>query len=178
MSDEVEVKEGKAAPAFDYKAPAAELRPVIEETVKAQIEALPGIEKGFPAVLKSAQLGAPTPKKDFYNWIRTGKSHIKAALQEGTTAEGGYLVPDDELGRIVAKRDEESLVARLGATTFNTDRDVFNIPTEGTSLTKFTIVAEEGALGDAGEETTVGQAAVTLYKIFKPIKVSEEPLEH
>jgi len=157
--------------------PAADPADAIAEKVLAKLNALPGIEKGFPAVLKVANLGDPDPKKDFYNWIRTGKSHIKAALQEGTTTEGGYLVPDDELGRIVAKRDEESLVARLGATTFNTDRDVFNIPTEGTSLTKFTIVAEEGAIGDAEEEPTFGQAAVTLYKFMKLIKVAEELLE-
>jgi HK97 family phage major capsid protein len=54
---------------------------------------------------------------------------------------------------------------------------VFNIPTEGTALTKFTIVAEEGAISGAEEEGTFGQAAVTIYNFKKLIKVSEELLE-
>ena len=160
--------------------------------------------KVAPGQMKVAGLGDPDPVEDYRRWLATGeakiKKHInqeaelpykmlnmetgmletikvKAALQEGTDSEGGYLVPADELGRIIAKRDEIALLPRLGAVGFTTDRDVFNIPTEGTAMTKFTIVAEEGAISAAQNEPDFGQAAVTLYNFKKLIKISEELLE-
>jgi HK97 family phage major capsid protein len=44
-------------------------------------------------------------------------------------------------------------------------------------MTKFTIVAEEGAITAAENEPTFAQVAVTLYNFKKLIKVSEELLE-
>jgi len=162
--------------------------------VAAKLADLPGFEKGMPFINTKSNLGDPDPVNDFYNYIRTGKGKIpehlnkdaeitvrgktyKAALQEGTTTEGGYLVPAGELGRIIEQRDEASLVARLGVTPFTTDRDVFNIPTEATAMTKFTIVAEEGAISDAENEPVFGQAAVTLYAFEKTVLVSWQLLE-
>jgi HK97 family phage major capsid protein len=154
-----------------------------------------------PGQMKNAHLGDPDPTEDFYRWIATGngkiKKHlnreaelphleynkvtnqfeykmIKAPLQEGTDSEGGYLVPAGELGRIIAKRDEASLISRLGASIFTTDRDVFNIPTEGTAMTAFTIVAEEGAVSAAQNEPDFGQLAATIYKFMKVILMSSE----
>jgi len=163
------------------------------ERVAAKLAAMPGIEKGAPVFLKYGRSGDIEPREDFLNWMRTGKYKIpvhtnhnaeftvkgktyKGALQEGGTTEGRYLVPADELGRIIEQRDEESLVARLGAAVFTTDRDRFNIPVESTALTKFTIVAEEGAISAAEEEPAIGQEAITLYKFMKLIKVSDEIL--
>lgn len=175
-----------------------------EQVTAAVTKAMAEVEGKFktpPNVMKAANLGDPDPSEDFYRWIATGKGQIKmhlnkdaqlpylminrstgvaevkylkAAIQEGTTTEGGYLVPSGELGRIISKRDEVSLVSRLGASTFDTDRDVYNIPTEGTAMTKFTIVAEEGAVSAAENEPTFGQEAVTLYKFMKVIKLSAE----
>jgi HK97 family phage major capsid protein len=139
--------------------------------------------------MRAANLGDPDPIQDFYSWIRTGKGQIKkhdvyhdfgsykAALQEGADDEGGYLVPADELGRIIAKRGETGLIDRLGVSTFTTDRDVFNIPTEGTAMAKFTIVAEEGPITAAENEPTFGQADVKIYNFKKLIKISEELME-
>jgi len=162
--------------------------------VAAKLAALPGFEKGMPFINTKSNLGDPDPSEDFYNWMRTGKYKIpvhlnkdaeitvkgrtiKGALQEGGTTEGRYLVPAGELGRIVEQRDEESLVARLGAAVFTTDRDRFNIPVESTAMTKFTIVAEEGAISDAENDPAIGQAAVTVYKFNKLVKVSDELME-
>lgn len=160
--------------------------------------------KVAPGQMKSAQLGDPDPVEDYYRFLATGeakiKAHVnheaelpfkyldqesgsiksikvKAALQEGTDGEGGYLVPAQELGRIIEMRDEVALMPKVGAMQFTTDRDVFNIPTEGTALTKYTIVAEEGAITGAEEEPAFGQVAVTIYNFKKLIKVSEELLE-
>lgn len=190
-----ETKETPQVEPVDIKALAAELAPSIKEAVAAQVQALwnesPTVKGGIvaPGVMKHAQLGDPDPVQDFFSWIRTGKGQIKkhtvvhdfgtykAALQEGTDGEGGYLVPADELGRIIAKRAETGLMDRLGVATFTTDRDVFNIPTEGTAMTKFTIVSEEGAITAAENEPTFGQNDVKIYNFKKLIKISEELLE-
>ena len=147
-----------------------------------------------PEHLKTANLGDPDPVQDFNEWVVTGKGKIKAhtvmaelsdgrggkvkaALQEGTDSEGGYLVPADYLNRIIEKRSEMSLLSRLGVQTYSTDRDQFTFPTEGTSMTAFTIVAEEADMSAAENEPTFGSAGtppVTLYKFKKLIKISEE----
>jgi len=198
---EEEVKEPTPAPVIDMDAITKQVteaaKAAVAEAVKEMWDAEVTNPKGLlhpPNLMKHANLGDPDPSEDFYNWVRTGKGKIKehtvkaelpdgrggtykAALQEGATDEGGYLVPAGELGRIIEKRDEVALLPKVGASQFTTDRDVFNIPTEGTALTKFTIVAEEGAISGAENEPTFGQADITLYNFKKLIKVSEELLE-
>ena len=180
--DENIVEESKAEePKVDIKAIADEIRKSIVEELKAA----PGIEKGertikAPAVVEG--LGEKSYKSAFWDYVRTGEvSNIrkasKAALQEGTTTEGGYLVPDDEYGSIIAKRDEESIISKLGLMRVTTNRDKYNFPTENASLAKFTLVAEEGAISAAEEEPTFAQVSVPVYKFTKLIKVSEELLE-
>jgi len=191
--EEIEVK--AVVPEIDYTKLTAAMKPMVDEAVKAFANAPP--EKPNVLVPKNtikSKDGDIDPTEDYYNWLKTGVGKIKehtvtrefkrfdgstykAALQEGTAGEGGYLVPAGELGQIIAKRDEASLLPKLGASMFNTDRDVFNIPTEGTAMTKFTIVAEEGAISGAENEPTFGQEAVTIYKFNKLIKVSDELLE-
>lgn len=168
-------------PEVDIKAIADEIRKSIVEELKAA----PGIERGertikAPAVVEG--LGEKSYKSAFWDYVRTGEvSNIrkasKAALQEGTTTEGGYLVPDDEYGSIIAKRDEESIISKLGLMRVTTDRDKYNFPTENASLAKFTLVAEEGAISAAEEEPTFAQVSVPVYKFTKLIKISEELLE-
>jgi len=156
----------------------------MKKSIVEELKAAPGREKGKPTVKSPAvidHVGQPDYRKSWYHYIRTGETadlrKAKAALQEGTPGEGGYLVPDDEYGSIIAKRDEESLISKLGLNRVTTDRDMFNYPTEDTSLTKFTLVAEEGAISAAEEEPTIGQASIPIYKFTKLIKVSDELLE-
>ena len=168
-------------PEVDIKAIADEIRKSIVEEMKAA----PGIERGertikAPAVIDG--LGEKSYKSAFWDYVRTGEAAnirkaSKAALQEGTTTEGGYLVPDDEYGSIIAKRDEESIISKLGLMRVTTNRDKYNFPTENASLAKFTLVAEEGAISAAEEEPTFAQVSVPVYKFTKLIKISEELLE-
>jgi HK97 family phage major capsid protein len=178
----------------DEELTAESVKAIVSDALKAFAgEPKKAPKKVAPGQMKKAHLGDPDPESDFYTWLATGKAKIKAhtnhdaelpvmvsdseggmkhikvkaALQEGADDEGGYLVPAGELGRIIEKRDEAALMPRLGAMQFTTDRDVYNIPTEGTALTKFTIVAEEGAITGAQEEPTFGQSAVTLYNFKK-----------
>jgi HK97 family phage major capsid protein len=182
MDENIVENEVKAEePEVDIKAIADEIRKSIVEELKAA----PGIERGertikAPAVIDG--LGEKSYKSAFWDYVRTGEvSNIrkasKAALQEGTTTEGGYLVPDDEYGSIIAKRDEESIISKLGLMRVTTNRDKYNFPTENASLAKFTLVAEEGAISAAEEEPTFAQVSVPVYKFTKLIKISEELLE-
>lgn len=200
MNENENENEQGVTPMTDYEAMAEAMRPVIRDVVSEEIKALAGeppLKTGLlltaPNLMTHAHPGDPDPEQDFYGWVRTGKARVpkhivtrevksggrtfKGALQEGYDSEGGYLVPADVLLRIIEKRSEQSLLDRLGATAFTTDRDKFNIPTEGTSMTKFTIVAEEGDISAAENEPTFGQVAVTLYKFMKLVKVSTELME-
>ena len=187
MDEEKTVEKEQAPvdePKVDVKALADEIRKSVIEELKAE----PGIERGkktakAPATIDS--LGEADYTKAFWHYIKTGEtSDLRKAiklnavpLNEGTPAQGGYLVPDDEYGRIVAKRDEESIISRLGLLRVTTDRDKYNFPVEATSLSRFTIVAEEGPISAAEDEPVFGQEPITIYNFKKLIKVSEEILE-
>jgi len=179
MTDEIKetIVEKKPVEQVDIKALLDDMKKSIVEELKAA----PGQVKGAPTVVKAEHMGAPDYKKAFMHYIRTGETAMinkaKAALQEGTTTEGGYLVPDDEHGSIIAKRDEDSIISKLGILRATTNRDIYNFPVEDTSLTKFSIVSEEGAISDAQEEPTFAQKDVVVYKFIKEIKVSDELLE-
>lgn len=193
-----------AAPEIDYEKITAgvvkALTPAIGEITEAQFKALLDEQADVPAFLipkevigKHANLGDPDPVEDFYSYIKTGQAKIKkhwnrdamlpigrngamvkAALQEGTDSEGGYLVPADELGRIIEKRDEQNILSQLGIAGYTTDRDVFNFPAEDTAMTNFTIVAEEATHTPAQNEPDFAQPAATIYKFMKVVKISEE----
>ena len=155
---------------------------------------LPAWAGGFN-LMKIAEPGSDVGgNKAFRHWLRTGDrvpygkvyaeaaknqievnddlSEVKAALQGQTDAEGGYLVPDDFFNQVVAKRDDMSVIRRAGATIIQTSLDRVLIPTEGTSMAKFAITSEEGAVNE--DEPTFGQAIAVVYKGTKLVKVSEE----
>jgi len=90
-----------------------------------------------------------------------------------TGAEGGYLVPDPLLNRIVAKRDLQSWVRQAPCQYFTTEADHLLIPVEDTRTADFTETAESAAFTN---ETTgnVGQIDLALKKYTKYWKVSYE----
>jgi len=133
-----------------------------------------------PAIIKAENLGDPDPNKAFIHYLRSGervkglKANV-APMGESTAAQGGYAVPDDFLGTIVEKRNELSIPRMAGATIIQTNRDVLNIPVEGTSQTYFTRGTEISAVDE--DEPGLGQVAVTVYPFTKLVKVSEDLLE-
>lgn len=176
---------------------ANEIKTLVEQAVSDAVkpEKLGGILTSgqAPAYMKTANLGDPDPVEDFARWIITGEGRIKrhevnanlpngrggtvkAALQEGTDSEGGYLVPADVLSTIIQKRSEMSLLGRLGVQVFTTDREQFIFPVEDSAMTRFSIVAEEADMSTAENEPTFASAAsgVNLYKFKKLVKISEE----
>jgi HK97 family phage major capsid protein len=173
MAGAVQTPESSAALSVD------QVRQVVADELKA-LQAAPAIASAgimaAPALKRVTDLGfAHDDKKSFLHWIKTGdKGAVKAALQEDTTTEGGYLVPEDLLKEIIAKRGEISIARACGARVIQTGLKVVDIPAENTKLTNFVLTAEEGAVDEA--EPVFAQVQVTAYKYTRLIKVSDELL--
>lgn len=179
-----EQEEKVETPQVDVKAELDAFKKSFLAELKEELKAEKGEPKGDATIKAPAVIdhrGQPDYRKSFWHYVRTGETSelrkAKAALNEGTTTEGGFLVPDDEYGSIIAKRDENSILSRLGVRRVTTDRDKFNFPTENASLSKFSLVAEEGPISAAEDEPTFAQNDVVVYNFKKLIKVSEELME-
>lgn len=121
----------------------------------------------------------------FKSWMQTGQSNHELIEPDGgwmktsgvtnltTAAEGGYLVPDPLLNRIIAKRDLASWVRQAPVQIFQTEADHILIPVEDTRYADFTSTAESA--GYTNDTTgNVGQINLALTKYTSYIKVSEE----
>ena len=178
---ETEVKETKSD--IDYNkigemikgavAPISEKVEAMEKSINAPSSELGGLAVGN--IKKVTELGfKEDATKSFMHWIKTGDEiAAKGALQEGTSNEGGYIVPDDFYNRIVEKRDYVSVPRKAGARVISTSRDVMKIPVEGTAAS-FSITSEEGSYSES--EPLIGEVSVTIYKFTNLVKVSEELL--
>ncbi len=169
----------------------------MNEAIKAAVaEALKGVVVPNSAGVKTVNVNTKTTRgfaddavKGFCHWVITGRKNealipagvseddwkdpaFKAAMQGQTDSEGGYAVPDDFYNRIVAKRNETSVVRRMGIVSIPTSLDRILVPAEGTSATKFVVVAEEGTYDE--NEPTLAQVVITVHKLTKLIKISEE----
>jgi len=141
-------------------------------------------KKGLHSIKKVSDLGDDnTGSKAFWHYIKTGErvrglvqdDEVKAGLQVGAAAEGGYLVPDDFYGSIVEQRDELSWPRQAGVQIIQTDRDVMKIPTESTAIAEFAVTAEEATFGS--DLPVFGEVSITVYKFTKNIVVSQELLD-
>lgn len=130
---------------------------------------------GAPAIKKVTGRGfSDDAVKSFLWWIKTGDERaVKAANQEDTDTEGGFLVPDDFRATIIQKRDELSLVRQIpGITHIQTDLKLVNIPMESSSTTALTLTAEEAAYTEV--EPTFSEKAITVYKYTRTTIISNE----
>ena len=196
MTEEIKSAETPQAPPVEAKSIEIDyekLASLVAEKLDAPLKS-----KAVPAVLHSENVGDPDPFKSVSKWL-IGNDDVKAlgalnarlvsrdeieflpsksfkaAYQEGTASEGGTLVPNDFYAGIIAKRDQASIARRAGARVFRTSRDVIDIPYEDTSVTNFTLTAEEAAYNEA--EATFGNAQAIVYKYTKMNKISEELIE-
>ena len=149
-----------------------------EEGLSAKAEELKtwAEEKGNPLVMEESKPGGDHDGMDtFRYWMKTGdETAARKALQEGTGSEGGFLVPDDFVARITEKRDNASFVRAMGVQVLQTSRDAIDVPTEGTSLTKFSRTAEEGAVST--NDPSFAQNNIIVHKWTKMTKISDELL--
>jgi HK97 family phage major capsid protein len=167
-----------------------------EEALKAWKE-----EKGEVAIKQITKPGSGgTPEggdmETFRYWMKTGDDVAarksltevnergearpaigtdKKTLSGLSGAAGEYLIPDDFVAGIIAKRDPLSFPRRMGVTVRQTNLHVLNLPAEDTSLTKFTRQAELGTF--TTNDPTFKQNLVTVEKWTKNTNISQEQLD-
>ncbi len=182
LVDQTIAEKEKAKADAEAKAKAdADAKTALTEQVKATVaEALKGVVVpsgagvAVPNIKKVTERGFATDEmKSFLHWIRTGDDvAYKAAMQGQTDPEGGYAVPDDFYNQVVAKRNEVSVMRQCGVQVMQTSLDRLLVPVEDTAATKFVVTAEEGSYSE--NEPTLNQVAITVHKMTKLIKISEE----
>lgn len=107
--------------------------------------------------------------KNYRAWMRTGI--LNAAMQEGTTTEGGYTVPVPMYSEIVQGLQDVSIFRGAGARVIPMTRWKMDVPTL-TNSTKAILTAEEAGVSQV--EPTVGTVQAVAYKYTKLSKVSKE----
>jgi HK97 family phage major capsid protein len=98
------------------------------------------------------------------------ESEARAALQEGTAAEGGYLVPTPMRAEVLRLVKDYGIARRL-ATVLPMDSQTLSVPDIATKPA-VTIVAEEGTIQQS--EPTFGQNLLTAKKLIAYSVVSRE----
>ena len=152
--------------------------------------------KGFPAAVQPKwvreQMGttqkeeADVYKEAFSRWFRDRSPNAQnfwnsadpkftRAMEEGTDAEGGYLVPEDWRDELIHDPGVPGSVIRPSCRVIQTTRDAGNLPTFGTAT--WAGIAEEGAYTGAESTPTIGQVAFTIWKSGGLVRVSSELLE-
>jgi HK97 family phage major capsid protein len=132
-----------------------------------------------PATKKLTTKGfSNEPMQALMHWLKTGdevgaRQSLKAAMNEGTGSQGGFLVPEDYATQIVDKRDETWIGAKLPVQRYTTSRDIFNIADQD-SKSDFAFVAEAGAANF--DEPTFTNSAITIYTASLAMKVSNQLL--
>jgi len=160
----------------------------VETVSKADFDALKGqldIILKSPA-LKTAEVSLSQAEeikansdnelKAFENYARYGtkSSNLKAALNEGTAAQGGYLVPVQYSNDLVVQRRYLSILRAAGAKVIKVDgTNSFKVPTMTDSAAA--VLTAEAASFDE-KEPTFGEVTFVPYKYTKLVKASDETL--
>ena len=123
----------------------------------------------FKAWMQTGQINQSliVPDESYLNIKTTGVTNLT------TGDQGGYLVPDPLLNRIIAKRDLASWVRQAPCSYFSTPADHLLIPIEDTRHADFVSTAEEAAYSQ-DTTRTVAQKDLALVKYTKELRVSEE----
>lgn len=170
------------APPVDSAAKISEL----ENALKSMGEKLDIVLKS-PAV-KTAEVSQPVSEADikaaeqaaevkaFEHYARTGErtKGLKAAINEGTSSQGGYLVPIQYSNDLVVARRYLSILRAAGAKVIKVDgTNSFKVPTM-TDSAAAVLTAEAAAFDE--KEPTFGEVAFVPYKYTKLVKASDEAL--
>ena len=109
----------------------------------------------------------------FWKSMRSKTSFdVQNALQVGTDAEGGYLVPSEFERTLVQALEEQNIFRQLARviTTASGDRKIPVVASKGTA----SWVEEEGTIPESDD--AFGQVSIGVYKLATVIKISEELL--
>ncbi|MBV6425325.1 MAG: hypothetical protein NAOJABEB_03142 [Steroidobacteraceae bacterium] len=119
--------------------------------------------------------------KGYLHYIRTGdlaglgvKAYNNTDMNIGTPADGGYAVPTGLHNEIIARRDELSLVPKLGVRRIPGKGTTVRVPVDGEADVLFTSVNEAAPIGQ--DAPALGYVDMTLVKYAKYITLSWELL--
>ena len=115
------------------------------------------------------------PMEAMKYWWRTGDDiAAKATLVEGTNNNGGYLVPKDFYDRIIARRDELSLLSQVPVMRLTTSRRQIDVPAVSAQSSS-AYVAESGA-ANFSEPDFANTKVITIFRNNISMKMSNELL--
>ncbi len=154
------------------------------KAIQQRVDDLERLVSGAPARVSGYAVGGDTDSrvrderavKAWNVYVRTGdRSALKAALQEGTPSEGGYIVPQVHSAELVAALKDASVLRQAGARVIRVGRaSSFKVPTM-TQSGAAVLTSEEGSFSE--KEPTFGEVTFTPWKYTKLVKVSDELLE-
>lgn len=136
---------------------------------------------GAPMLNTKTRLG-DSEERAFAHYLRTGdasgisetRAYNNTDMNIGTSADGGYAVPTGLYNQIIARRDELSLVPKLGLRNIPGKGLTVNVAIDGEADVLFTSVAEANSIGQ--DAPALGTKAFTLVKYAKYITLSWELL--
>lgn len=128
-------------------------------------------------------------RRAFKTYLRVGQEGLRydalKVLQEGVDTQGGYLVPDDILSRLIAKEPAPtSLASRV--TTLTTGRDRLTVPrvvyttdNQYTSGMRVTWTGEIPASATTHRvtEPSFGQASISIYTAMMSLPLTNDMVE-
>lgn len=103
--------------------------------------------------------------------MRTGFRLVTNVLQEGTDADGGYLVPEQWEKGIIDKLTDQNIMRSLGTTITTTGLTRLNIAATKPAASW---IEESGAIQFS--DATFDQMTIDAYKLHVAVKVTEELL--
>lgn len=119
---------------------------------------------------KTAKTGRASDayKAEFLNYIKTHRA--TNALQEGTSSEGGYLVPTEFENQLYEARNSVDPIFELAGriSLGSLEKSVPYVASEGAAA----LIAEEGSYGDTDD--AFAQVMMHAYKFGRICKVSDE----
>ncbi|MGC9395386.1 MAG: phage major capsid protein [Anaerolineae bacterium] len=142
----------------------AQIKGLIDEVIEPYLT--PESKAGAPAQATEEKKAAAL--KAFGIYLHSGSTK---AMEEGTAAEGGYLVPEQYYAELVRGLKDASVVRRAGARVVQMTSDTMEVPTL-THAVAAVLTDEEAAYDD--EDPTIGHVTFSPYKFTRLTKVSEE----
>lgn len=165
-----------------------QLNEMVAQAVKA---ALPPIEPAPAPATKAAPAVHMTPTADnetavFMRYMKTGDEGAMREINteykanpwnEGTTADGGIIVPNEFYSRIVEKRNPRSIIRQApGALILQSSSMKLQIAAQDARQAAFVATAEESGTYDASNVTPLADKTVQLFKYSRLVTLSSELL--
>lgn len=166
----------------------SEIAALIADAIKT---ALPPVEPAAAPATKAAPAVHMNPTADnetaiFLKYMKDGDEGAMREINteykvnhwnEGTTADGGIVVPNDFYGRIVEKRNPRSIIRQApGALILQSSSMKLQIAAQDARQAAFVATAEESGTYDATNVAPLADKTVQLFKYTRLIALSSELL--